>query len=99
MKRSTFTQFDLVQILTTRRVQWRCDVKGSKTDPNGNWSIVTTNPKDGTLLIQKGTALALVPASDVRKVANYDVESVFDKIESINKKFLLNSKDDEDVEE
>lgn len=87
-KRSTFQQFDVVQIVTTRNVQWRNDVEGSNTDPNGNWSIVAAYPESGKLLIQKDTAIALIPASDIRKVANYDVEAVFEKNEEINKKFL-----------
>ncbi len=44
--------------------------------------------KRAQLLIQKETALALIPASDIRKVANYDVEAVFEKNEEINIKFL-----------
>ena len=87
-KRTTFQQFDIVQIITTRNVEWRSDVEGSNADPNGNWSIVTVYPESGRLLIQKETALALIPASDIRKIANYDVEAVFEKNEEINRKFL-----------
>lgn len=92
MKRSTFQQFDVVQILTTRRVKWRCDIPGTKTDPNGNWTIVYTIPQSGELMIQKGTAMARIPASDVKKIANYDVESVFEKIDAINNKFFKKKK-------
>lgn len=91
-KRTTFQQFDVVQITTTRNVQWRTDVEGATTDPNGNWSIVATYPSSGKLLIQKGTALALIPASDIRKVANYDIEAVFEKNEEINNKLLRKRK-------
>lgn len=96
MKRTTFQQFDVVQILTTRNVEWRCDSPGVKTDPNGNWSIVGTMPSEGSLLIQKDTALAKIPASDVRRVANYDVETVFEKINSINRKYLPPKKEEDD---
>ena len=89
-KRTTFQQFDIVQIITTRNVEWRTDVEGSSTDPNGNWSIVAAYPDSGKLLIQKSTALALIPASDIRKVANYDIEAVFKKNEEINEKLLRN---------
>lgn len=88
-KRTTFQQFDIVQIITTRNVEWRMDVEGN-TDPNGLWSIVAAYPKSGNLLIQKGTALALIPASDIRKVANYDVETVFEKNDEINNRTLRN---------
>lgn len=87
-KRTTFQQFDLVEIITTRNVTWRTDSEGINTNPNGKWSIVTAYPDSGTLLIQKETALVLIPASDIRKVANFDVETVFEKNDEINKKFL-----------
>lgn len=88
MKRTTFQQFDSVYILTTKNVEWRCDHPGSSTDPRGIWSIVATVPSSGHLLIQKDSALAKIPASDVRRVANYDVETVFEKLDDVNNKYL-----------
>jgi len=95
MKRTTYQQFDLVRIITTRNVQWRCDTPGTVTDPAGIWSIVVTMPSKGCLLIQKDSALAEIPASDVERVANFDIETVFEKIEDINHKYL-NKGEDED---
>jgi len=97
MKRTTFQQFDLVRILTTRNVQWRCDTPGTVTDPKGAWSVVATMPSKGCLLIQKENALAEIPASDVKRVANFDVETVFEKIEEINNKHLPSKRDEEDA--
>lgn len=91
MKRTTFQQFDSVYILTTKNVEWRCDSPGVSTDPSGVWSIVATMPSNGHLLIQKDNALVRIPASDVRRVANYDVETVFEKLEDINKKYFKES--------
>lgn len=88
MKRNTFEQFDLVQITTTRHVKWMMDLPGNVPDPNGIWSIVCSYPQNGMLLIQKASALARIPAADVKKVANYEVESVFDKLAESGKKYL-----------
>lgn len=55
---------------------------GKYPDPNGSWTIVCTFPESGTLLIQKETALAKIPAADVIKVANYGIENVFKKIDN-----------------
>jgi hypothetical protein len=93
MKRSTFEQFDLVKITTTKRVKWMMDVPGNSPDPNGIWSIICLYPKNGLLLIQKDTALARIPASDVVKVANYDIENVFDKLKKTGKKYLNQDKE------
>ena len=88
MKRSTFEQFDLVKLNTTRRVKWMMDVSGDTPDPSGAWTIVCLYPKNGMLLIQKGSALVRIPASDVTKVANYDIESVFDKLSESGRSWL-----------
>ena len=93
MKRTTFQQFDVVQILTTRNVEWRCDDKGSRTDPNGIWTIVAAYPSSGILLIQKENALARIPASDIKKVANYDLEKVFQEVDKINKRVFRKEDD------
>ena len=94
MKRTTFEQFDLVQITTTRRVKWMIDTPGNTPDPNGIWSIVCSYPSSGLLLIQKGTALARIPASDIKRIANYNIINVFDKIEESGKKYLnINKKE------
>jgi hypothetical protein len=84
MKRTTFERFDLVSISTTQGVKWMVDLPGKLTKPEGIWSIICTLPKSGRLLLQKGTALILIPASDVRKVANYEVGQIFDKLDDSN---------------
>lgn len=87
MKRNTFEQFDLVKIITTKHVEWMIDVTGTP-DPNGIWSIVCLYPKNGNVLIQKESALVKIPASDLAKVANYNIESVFDKLKESGNKYL-----------
>lgn len=88
MKRSTFEQFDMVRITTTRNVEWMIDVPGKIPDPNGIWSIICTYPQTGELLIQKDTAIIKIPVIDVIKVANFSVGTVFDKLEKSTKKYL-----------
>lgn len=84
MKRTSFERFDLVSVSTTRNVKWMVDLPGRVTDPNGLWSIVCTFPKSGQLLLQKGTALIKIPASDVRKTANYEIGQVINKLDNTN---------------
>lgn len=85
MQRTTFERFDIVSILTTKNVKWMCDLPGKYPEPNGPWVIVCTFPESGSVLIQKDTATAKIPASDIVKVANYGLEYVFKKIEELNK--------------
>lgn len=79
-------------------MEWRCDEKGVSTDPTGVWAIVVTYPSDGTLLVQKDSALVRIPASDVKRIANYDLEKVFQKVDDINNKYLKPKKDTQDVD-
>jgi hypothetical protein len=88
MKRTSFEQFDFVRLITTRNVKWMMDVPGQMPDPNGLWNIVCLFPKTGEMLVQKDTALAKVPASDVKKVANFSLEKVFEKMDNSKKRFL-----------
>jgi hypothetical protein len=92
MKRTTFEQFDAVNLITTKNVKWLNDHPGRMPDPDGVWSIVCTYPSSGELMLQKESALIRIPASDVRKIANYDVSKVFNKLDSISKKY--NQKED-----
>jgi len=88
MKRTTYEQFDAVRITTTKNVNWLMDLPGQVPDPNGVWHVVCTYPKYGELLVQKNTAMARVPISDVVKVANYSLEKVFDSLSKTSEKYL-----------
>lgn len=88
MKRSTFEQFDIIRITTTRNVKWMTDIPGQIPNPNGIWSIICTYPKTGELLIQKDTALVKIPAIDVIKVANFSMNTVFERLEKSVEKYL-----------
>jgi hypothetical protein len=85
MQRTTFERFDIVSIITTKNVKWMCDLPGKYPDPKGPWTIVCTFPRSGEILIQKNTALARIPAADTIKVANYELENVFNKIDELPK--------------
>jgi hypothetical protein len=80
MKRTTYNRFDLVKLRTTRRVNWLVDQRGQMPTTDGLWSIVCTFPSKGELLCQKGTALIRIPAVDVIKTANYEVDKVISKL-------------------
>lgn len=82
MKRTTYERFDVVAILTTKNVTFRTDLPGTDTKIDGYWHIIGCFPKSGTLLISKGTGMCIIPAADVVKVANYELQHVFKKLEN-----------------
>ncbi|MCK9281686.1 MAG: hypothetical protein M0P71_13755 [Melioribacteraceae bacterium] len=83
MLRTTYERFDIVSILTTKGIKWMSDLPGKYPDPNGPWTIVCTFPESGSVLIQKNTTLAKIPASDIIKIANYGLDNVFKKIQEL----------------
>ena len=74
-------QFDQVELLSTRHITYLSDRPGQIPSPHGVWSVIGII--DGTLLLSKGTALVRVPIIDVRKVANYDLDTVFTALEKV----------------
>lgn len=82
MRRTTYERFDIVAIITTKNVTWMTDVPGTLPMVEGYWQIIGCFPKTGLLLISKGTAMCKIPAADIRKIANYELRSVFNKLEN-----------------
>lgn len=75
-------QLDRVQILTTRNVKYLSDLPGQVVDPHGFWSVVGFVSKEA--LIAKGSALIRIPVKDIRKVGEYDKNTVLTSV----KKFI-----------
>ena len=92
MKRTTFEQFDIVRLTTTKNVVWMSDVPGSVPDPNGLWSVVCVYPQTGFLLLQKESAMVRAPAADVIKSANFEIHKMYDAVENSGKKYLKSPK-------
>ena len=75
-----YKQFDVVQILTTKRVRYLSGPKNFTTTPHGNWIVV--GAIENELLIAKENTLVKIPTPDVQKVAAFDKEEFFKRIES-----------------
>ena len=72
-----FKIFDQVRIITTRRVNYLSAPPGSNVSPKGIWQVSCAIQSD--LLLIKGNAIIRIPASDVLKIADYDVNVVTSK--------------------
>ena len=77
-------QLDRVQILTTRNVRYLSDLPGQVADPHGFWSVVGFVSKEA--LIAKGSALIRIPMKDIRKVGEYDKDTVLNNIKNFIKR-------------
>ena len=71
-------QYDIVQIITTKRINYLSGPAGQSTSPNGNWSIVGFIGKD--TIIAKEDTLARVPIGDLRKIASLSTESFMNEV-------------------
>ena len=73
-------QFDVIQIITTKRIRFVSGPPGHATDPHGSWSVVAFVGAD--VLAAKDSTIVRVPISDVRKIANYDMAGIKSQIEA-----------------
>lgn len=75
-----YNQFDIVQIITTKRVKYLSGPKNYTTNPHGNWSVVGF--VDNEILIAKDQTMVKIPVQDVRKVGSLDKDEFFKKLET-----------------
>lgn len=73
-----FKQLDIVQIVTTKGIKYLSGPAGQATDPHGHWSIVGFVGTDA--IISKESTLVRVPLSDIRKIAEYNVDGLLNKL-------------------
>jgi hypothetical protein len=86
-------QFDVIQILTTKRVRFVSGPPGHATNPHGSWSVVGFMGQD--VLIAKDSTIVRVPVGDVRKIANYDMGGIKRQLEQagFSKRAYINMPD------
>ena len=73
-----FNQFDVVQLLTTKKVRFLSGPPGAAAAPDGNWSIVGFVELDA--IIAKDSTIIRVPVADLKKIAAYNLDSLLSKI-------------------
>lgn len=69
-----FSRFDQVRIVTTKNVHYVSAPPGSVVSPKGIWQVA--GAIDLELLLVKGNAIIKIPAVDVLKVVDYNVDVV-----------------------
>lgn len=73
-----FKQFDIVQIITTKRIKYLSGPSGHTTNPHGNWSIVGFVGQDA--ILAKENTLVRVPLQDIHRVGQFDIENLYQKM-------------------
>ena len=79
MESTTFGRFDQVRLLSTKNVSYLSVPSGETASPKGIWSVVAT-VEDGKLLLAKNNAVIKIPASDVLKIAEYDLSELISRL-------------------
>jgi len=75
-----FKQFDIVSIKTSKNVPWMSKPKGSEINPHGKWSVVGS--QGVFLILCKEGVLIKIPFTDVEKLADYNIEKLFEEIKN-----------------
>ena len=71
------SQFDQVELYTTKRVSYLSSKPGSSVSPHGLWSVVGII--DNEVLLAKEGALIRIPLKDIKKVATYSTDAFLNK--------------------
>jgi hypothetical protein len=71
-------QFDVIQIMTTKRIRYVSGPPGHSASPSGNWSVIGFVGSD--VMAAKDNTVVRVPVSDIRKIANYDMKGIQQQI-------------------
>lgn len=71
-------QYDIVNLLTTKRVKFRSGPKGYAATPQGNWVVIGFI--EGEALIARDGTIVKAPLMDLRKVASYNKEELYRKL-------------------
>jgi len=64
-------QFDIIQIITTKRIRYLSAPPGSASSPQGDWNVIGMIGPE--VVAAKDSTLVRVPLQDVRKVGSYNL--------------------------
>ena len=78
-----YSRFDQVKIITTRNVKYLSSPPDQQVTPDGIWQVAAAVGND--LLLAKNSCIVRIPATDVLKIAEYDIQSLINKLGSISK--------------
>ena len=74
MNESRISQFDQVQLHTTKNVKYLSAPPGANVSPHGIWVVAAAIQND--LLLTKDNCTIRVPIADVLKVRHYDIHEI-----------------------
>lgn len=72
-------RFDQVRLLSTKNVSYLSNNSGMPASPKGTWSVAAI-VDDNQLLLVKRNVVIRVPASDVLKIAEYNISELLSKL-------------------
>jgi len=72
-----FSRFDQVQLKTTRNVTYLSAPPQTNVSPKGIWQVAGVVSDD--LLLVKNNAIIRIPATDVLKVIDYNINTIVEK--------------------
>lgn len=87
-----YQQFDLVYILSTKKVSWVSGPAGRPAKPQGLWSIVAFR-SDGKIVLSKDETVIMTDITNIRKARTYSIDEVFKMLDKSND-FLKRDKND-----
>lgn len=75
LKNQKISRFDQVRLLTTRNISYLSAPPGTEISPKGLWSVAAIIDGSRLLCVHNNTTI-LVPATDVLKVSDYDLDNI-----------------------
>lgn len=81
-----YNQFDLVHILSTKKVTYLNGPAGRPAKPQGAWSIVGF--KGTNVILSKDDTVIMTDLTNITRVAAYDANRVFDGLKEINNRII-----------
>lgn len=72
------SRFDQVQLLSTKNINYLSAPPGTEINPKGSWSVAATVGDE--LLLVKSNVVIRIPASDVLKIASYDITRITSRL-------------------
>jgi hypothetical protein len=82
-------RFDFVVLKTIRNVKWVSGPASRPASPKGLWSVVGGVGGTDVLLLAKDNTVIKIPASDVHKVGDYDLNKSIQWVRRIKNKGQL----------
>lgn len=71
-------QFDIIQIITTKKIRYLSAPPGSATSPHGDWNVIGMVGTD--VIAAKDNTMVRVPMQNVRKVGSYNLNAFLEEL-------------------